>query len=149
MLRAGHEPMNTTGADRYFEQALTHDADNASALIGLGGYHAAIAADFLASDPAPHLRRARETLEKALSLQPDNSIAHYFMGVVEKVQGEPEAALASFAKSTGPVPPARRLYRRDQRGHSLGGPRLFFGLARIFTRLAPVRHLLMARLTAA
>lgn len=99
MLRAGHEPMNTTGADRYFEQALAREADNVSALTGLGGYHATIAADFLSSDPAPHLRRAREALEKALSLRPDNSIAHYFMGVVEKVQGEPQAALASFAKA--------------------------------------------------
>jgi len=99
MLRAGHEPMNTTGADRYFEQALARDADNASALVGLGGYHAAIAADFLASDPAPHLARAREVLDKALLLQPDNSIAHYFMGVVEKVRGEPQAALVSFARS--------------------------------------------------
>ncbi len=99
ILRAGNAPMTTSGANTHFEEVLKRNPDNVSALIGLGAYHAAAAADFLVAEPERHLVQAEEALNKAIALQPDRSLAYYFLGVAYKARGRPQAALASFAKS--------------------------------------------------
>ena len=89
----------SSGADRYFEEVLKRDPENASALIGLGGYHVSVVAMFLVADTEPHLVRAEALLARALAKAPNSSMAHYFEGVLMKTRARPQEALAAFART--------------------------------------------------
>jgi TolB-like protein/DNA-binding SARP family transcriptional activator len=89
----------SSGADRYFEEALKRDPENVSALIGLGGYHVTVVAMFLVADTEPHLVQAESLLGRAIAKSPSSSMAHYFQGIVHKTRARPNEALASFART--------------------------------------------------
>lgn len=99
ILRGGREGMTTSGADSYFEQVLARDPNNVSALTGLGAHYAAGVGDALYTDPAPFMKKGEEVLGRAISLSPTYPTAHYFLGTLYKARGEPQAALAAFAKA--------------------------------------------------
>jgi tetratricopeptide (TPR) repeat protein len=89
----------TSGADRYFSEVLARDPDNVSALIGLGAFHVVGAAMFLETGQTFDLAMAEQLLTRALALQPRASMAYYYLGVLHKVRGRPDAALSAFRQT--------------------------------------------------
>ena len=86
------------GADGYFTQVLARDPGNVSALIGLGGYHAGVAALFLVPDEQEHLAKAERLLRQSIARAPASVMGYYYLGIVDKLRGQLPAALADFTK---------------------------------------------------
>lgn len=99
VLRGAREGMTGSGADSYFEQVLQRDPNNVSALTGIGAFYGSAAADYLYPDPQPYLDKAEKALRQAIALRPQNSLSYYFLGVVHKARGQPQEALAAFART--------------------------------------------------
>jgi TolB-like protein/DNA-binding SARP family transcriptional activator len=89
---------NTTGADTYFSEVLALDPDNVSALIGLSAFHIVGIAMFLGEPQRFDLVKAEEMLKRAIALNPNSSLAYYYLGVLDKIRAQPEAALGAFTK---------------------------------------------------
>ena len=106
-----------SGADEYFEAALKRDPQSMSALTGLGAYNVSVVAMFLVAEPGPYLARAQEALKRAVSLDPDNSLAHHFRGILYKMRGDHQAALNEFIRTLALNPSHAPAYA--QLGHVL------------------------------
>jgi DNA-binding SARP family transcriptional activator/TolB-like protein/Tfp pilus assembly protein PilF len=85
-----------TGADTYFAKVLELDPDNVSALVGLGAFHVTRAVMFLAAEDSAVLTKAEGFLKRAIELEPRTSLAYYYLGLLEKMRGHPDAALQQF-----------------------------------------------------
>ena len=59
-----------------FERALSLDANNVQALLGLSWALSGRATNFADDNEAGHLARAEQAVDAALAIQPDNSLAH-------------------------------------------------------------------------
>jgi TolB-like protein/Flp pilus assembly protein TadD len=70
-------------ASAFFQRALALDPTNVEALVGHATVMATIAGSFASDDRAAQLAAAEADLSKALSLQPQHSVAHLAMGVVQ------------------------------------------------------------------
>jgi len=88
----------TTGADAYFEDVLSRDPDNASALTGLAAFHIVGTAMFLSANETAKLEKAEALLNRAIKLNPYASLPYYYQGVLEKTRARPQAALGAFNK---------------------------------------------------
>ena len=64
-----------------FERALALDPQNVSAMLGLNDALTGRADSYFSDDRAGDLARAEETIDRALSFQPDNSEAHHSKGL--------------------------------------------------------------------
>ena len=64
-----------------FERALALDPQNVSAMLGLNDALTGRADSYFSDDRAGDLARAEETIDRALTLQPDNSEAHHSKGL--------------------------------------------------------------------
>ena len=58
-------------AETYFLQALERDPDAIRAQVGLGAYHAHMAVQLFAPDPAPHLAKAEAILQQVIDRHPN------------------------------------------------------------------------------
>ena len=74
---------NLAEARRLFERAAALDPANVVGLVGIASVNLAVATVFLPDDRAARIAAAEESLTKALSLAPENSIAHLLLGVVQ------------------------------------------------------------------
>jgi TolB-like protein/class 3 adenylate cyclase/Flp pilus assembly protein TadD len=74
---------NLAEARRLFERAAALDPANVMGLVGIASVNLAVATVFLADDRAARIAAAEESLTKALSLAPENAIAHMLLGVVQ------------------------------------------------------------------
>jgi TolB-like protein/class 3 adenylate cyclase len=74
---------NLAEARRLFERAAALDPANVMGLVGIACVNLAVATVFLPDDRAARIAAAEETLTKALSLAPENAIAHMLLGVVQ------------------------------------------------------------------
>ena len=70
-------------ARSFFEGALELDPDSVEALVGIAAVDTARATIVYADDPDVHLASAEAALIKALSLAPQNALAHMFLGAVQ------------------------------------------------------------------
>ena len=97
-------------------RALDREPDNSFALAMEGFVHCHLTLDFDAGE-------AR--LQQALRLNPSETLAHLFRGVVQGLHGDWEAGLASHAAAacTSPLDPARYLFDTIGASLSLGGGR--------------------------
>jgi tetratricopeptide (TPR) repeat protein len=66
-----------------FERAAALDPTNVMGLVGIASVNLAVATVFLPDDRAARTAAAEESLTKALSLAPQNAIAHLLLGVVQ------------------------------------------------------------------
>ena len=66
-----------------FERAVALDPANVMGLVGIASVNLAVATVFLPDDRAARIAAAEESLTKALSLAPENAIAHLLLGVVQ------------------------------------------------------------------
>jgi TolB-like protein/class 3 adenylate cyclase/Flp pilus assembly protein TadD len=74
---------NLAQARRLFERAAALDPANVMGLVGIASVNLAVATVFLPDDRAAQTAAAEESLTKALSLAPQNAIAHLLLGVVQ------------------------------------------------------------------
>jgi tetratricopeptide (TPR) repeat protein len=68
-----------TKASGFFARALALDPDNVDALVGMAQVDVETAVAFLTEDRAARFARAEAGLTKALSLAPNNALAHWLM----------------------------------------------------------------------
>jgi DNA-binding SARP family transcriptional activator/TolB-like protein/Tfp pilus assembly protein PilF len=88
----------TGGAEGYFEEVLRRQPGNVSGMTGLAASYVQAAVMFLLPDPEPRLTQAEALLTRALAASPRMSLAHFYLGMLEKTRGRPQAALGSFMK---------------------------------------------------
>ena len=69
------------------------------ALIGTAQVDAILGGSYLTDDRVKALAAAEVALTKALFLVPNNAIAHYFMGIVQRHTNRPTQAIAEFERA--------------------------------------------------
>ena len=74
---------NLAEARRLFERATALDSANVYGPIGLAGVDIQVAMSFLADDRTARLAAAEDALTTALSMAPENALAHLLLGVVQ------------------------------------------------------------------
>ena len=82
-LNKGFTPDGLATARGSFERAAALDPVNAWALLGLAAVDIQVALNFLPDDQAARLSAAEGALTAALSLTPENALAHLLLGVVQ------------------------------------------------------------------
>ena len=70
-------------ARRLFERVLELDPTNVMGLVGIASTDAVVATAFLPDDRAARIAAAEEAVTKALSLAPENAVAHMCLGIVQ------------------------------------------------------------------
>jgi len=86
-------------AGAHFGRVLARDPDNLAAMIGLGGFKAMQVITFIAEDPRAALEEAEPLLRRAIARNPHASIAHHYLGLVEKARGDAAASVASLHRA--------------------------------------------------
>jgi TolB-like protein/class 3 adenylate cyclase/Tfp pilus assembly protein PilF len=91
----GHTPSNLAEARELFERALALDPGNVNAIVGAARTHSASAGHHMSDDRAAELAAAEALAVKALSIAPENALAHLCLGLVQMftnraAQGVPE-----------------------------------------------------------
>jgi TolB-like protein/class 3 adenylate cyclase len=76
----GLTPQILEEAHGFFERALALDSNNLDALINMAAVDATAASYYMSENRAARLAAVEAALTKALSLAPNNSSAHYWMG---------------------------------------------------------------------
>ncbi len=83
-LNKGLTPDNVEEARRLYDRALALDPANVRGLTGIASAHLSVALGFLAAgDRAASFAAAEAAAIKALTLAPENAIAHFVLGVVQ------------------------------------------------------------------
>jgi TolB-like protein/class 3 adenylate cyclase len=93
-LNKGMSLETLTEAQQYFARALALDPNNAEALAGGALADAAIGAGNVSRDRAIRLAAAEAAATKAVSLAPDNALAHLALGVAYIVTGRAAQGIA-------------------------------------------------------
>jgi TolB-like protein len=91
----GHTLDNLSEARKLFERALALDPGNVDAIVGAALTHSASAGHHMSDDRAAEMTAAEARALKALSIAPENALAHLCLGVVQTftkraAQGIPE-----------------------------------------------------------
>jgi TolB-like protein/Flp pilus assembly protein TadD len=79
----GLAPQHLIEARGFFERAFSLDPDNIDALVGMAQADAYMAINFLTEDRPAHFAKAEATLTKALSLAPNNALAHFLICCIQ------------------------------------------------------------------
>jgi len=79
-VHVGGSPTNLSNARDFFEQVVTLDPGNVEALVGLAHCDAYLGGGLFGQDRTARLATAETTLNRALSLAPNNASAHQNMG---------------------------------------------------------------------
>jgi TolB-like protein/class 3 adenylate cyclase len=95
----GWTPEYMAQAGRFFERAVMLDPGNADALIGVASVDAIAARVIFAKDRAVRLSTAEATLTRALSLAPENALAHIWMGVVHNFSNRAAQGIAESQRA--------------------------------------------------
>jgi tetratricopeptide (TPR) repeat protein len=82
-LYRGLTPENTAEARGFFERALALDPGSVDAWVGVAVVEAAVGGTFFSDNPSTHLALAETAAIKALSLAPNNAVAHLLLGTVQ------------------------------------------------------------------
>ena len=79
----GLTPSHLLEARKLFERALELDANNVDALVGAALANGMFAGTHMSDDRAAHLGAAEALAIKALSIAPENALAHLCLGIVQ------------------------------------------------------------------
>ena len=99
VLDRGVSKETTSEAIPFFERALSADAQNVRAMTGLAQALQYRANSLWSSDRDGDIARADETIDRALALQPDNSLAHTVKGAVYFVKRQWGPAIAEAERA--------------------------------------------------
>ena len=86
-------------AEVFFSKALELDPDNLRAQVGIATVHTLLAVQLLADDPAPHLAKAEQILQRVIERSPNRSDAYGTLGLMHIARRNTQAAKQAFAKS--------------------------------------------------
>jgi tetratricopeptide (TPR) repeat protein len=91
----GHTPSNLAEARKLFERALALDPGNVDAIVGAALANSWFAGAHMSDDRAAYLGAAEALAIKALSIAPENALAHLCLGIAQMytnraAQGIPE-----------------------------------------------------------
>ncbi len=78
----GLSPANLSETRLLFERALALNSDNVDAIVGAALTHSAVAGHHMSDDRVTHMAAAEKLAIRALSLAPENALAHLCLGVV-------------------------------------------------------------------
>ena len=98
-LNKGPAPENLARAREFFDRALALDPDNTDALVMAATVDFLVATYFYPDDRAARLERAEAASIRALSLAPENPLAHLSLGCVLGVTGRAEEAIAECERA--------------------------------------------------
>ena len=90
---------NMVQARGYFERALTVDPGNLDALLGVGRADFEVGAAFLSDDRPARLASAEATMDKVLSLRPNDALAHEILGLAQMQTNRAAQAIAEFERA--------------------------------------------------
>src|SRR5271165_6638846 len=90
---------NLAQARRLFERAAALDPANVYAPIGLASVDIQVALSFLTDDRTARLAAAEDALTTALSMAPDNALAHLLLGVVQMHTNRDSQGVASCERA--------------------------------------------------
>ena len=79
----GLTPSHLSEARKLFERALALDSSNVDAIVGAALANSMFAAAHMSDDRAAHLGAAEVLAVKALSIAPENALAHLCLGVAQ------------------------------------------------------------------
>jgi len=82
----------------YFEEALRRDPDLVPALVGVAGA-LVMGSIHRLHDPVPALARARQLLDRAIEIDPDSPLSHYWSGVAHKANHDFDLAIRSLRRA--------------------------------------------------
>ncbi|HLW89839.1 MAG TPA: tetratricopeptide repeat protein [Roseiarcus sp.] len=101
MARAhkGATPDNLAQARSFFERALSVDPGNVDALVGAATMNVLRAGIYASDDRLMLLTEAEATLAKALSLAPNNALAHVWMGAAKIYNHRPSHGVFEFERA--------------------------------------------------
>ena len=99
LLNKGLNRENMAQARGFFERALALDFSNLDALLGLGRVDYWVGAAYLSDDRAARLAAAEATMDKVLSLRPNDPLAHEIMGGVLNHIKRSDQAIAEFERA--------------------------------------------------
>jgi TolB-like protein/tetratricopeptide (TPR) repeat protein len=86
-------------AREFFERALALDPANVDALVGLAQVHATVAMSLSTDDRIARLAAAEAGAAEALSLAPDNPLAHLCMGMVLGISNRAAQGIAEYERA--------------------------------------------------
>ena len=98
-LNKGPAPDNLAQAREFFDRALALDPDNTDALVMAATVDFLVATYFYPDDRVARLERAEAASIRALSLAPENPLAHLSLGCVLGVTGRVEEAIAECERA--------------------------------------------------
>ena len=90
---------NMDHARGFFERALALDPGNVDALLGVGRADFEVGAAFLSDDRPARLASAEATIDKVLSLRPNDALAHEILGLVQMQTNRAAQAIAEFERA--------------------------------------------------
>jgi TolB-like protein/DNA-binding SARP family transcriptional activator/Tfp pilus assembly protein PilF len=126
------------GGDTAFQNVLTRDPGNVSALIGLAAIHLAKVANLQVEKAEPALALAKDLLERAVEKNPNNAAGHYFLGLHARLSGNLEAALRYYRAAIELNPSLPSAYAQIGRVLiRLGQPKEALDHVRYAIRLSP------------
>lgn len=110
-------------AEIYFQKAIERDPGAIRAQIGLGAFHAHMAVQLFAPNPAPHLEKAEAILQEMINRYPDASESYQPMGLVHVARGHMDKAAQTFERAIELNPSDARSHAQIGRALvSLGRP---------------------------
>ena len=98
-INRGTNRENMDRARGFFERALAVDPNNLDALLGVGRVDYFVGAAFLSDDRAARLASAEATINKVLSLRPNDALAHEIMGGILSQTNRAAQAIAEFERA--------------------------------------------------
>ncbi len=137
-FRSFARPESTDNALKLFEEAVRINPRHGAARVGIAGILLRRIAELRSPDRAKDLERAIGLVTDVLKDQPDNSTAHFFLGIAHKQKGRNADSIAEFEKSLKLYP--SNAHAHAQLGHSLiflGRPKEAEPLIEKAIRLSP------------
>ena len=86
-------------AEASFREALQRDPEQISAMLGLAAHHLIAVGNLAVPQREPYLGDAEKLIDRVLVRRRESSSAFYYRGLLQKLRGEPQSALASFTRS--------------------------------------------------
>ena len=98
-VNKGVTPESMAKARGFFERALALDPNNVGALFGKSSVDANVAIAFFTDDRAARFAAAEAAATKALSLAPDDALAHLSMGIILGFTNRAVQGIAEFERA--------------------------------------------------
>jgi tetratricopeptide (TPR) repeat protein len=98
-VNRGITPESMTRARGFFERTLALGAHNVDALVGIAQVDANVAVGLSTNDRAARFASAEAAATKALSLAPDNALAHLSMGMVLGFTNRAVQSIAEYERA--------------------------------------------------